>query len=350
MVIGLVLMSLPPSFQSPLSQRSPSPLSADPPASLPAIRPLPPSVYNRIAAEEVVKTPANAVKELLENALDACSTTVTIELGQGGYGLIRVVDNGHGFQTEDLPLACQRFATSKLTRYEDLADGRINTFGFRGEALASISYAATEVTLTTRTAGQPCGYQAYYRAGKMIGPGEPPCPRALAALPGTAVQVTGLFADHQLRRTYATSRASNSLRQILLVATAYACDRPEVAFRMAKLVGRHAHNLLVTRPARSRLERVAQLGPEGLAQHLAGLSVPEIRPNPLAPTLRGGELVVSNPSYGASSAHFTLFVNGRLVQVPALRQALLAAYDPYLPRQLFPISLDRSGSIRRRSM
>src|SRR5207249_1464930 len=118
------------------------------------IQQLPPSVVTKIAAGEVIERPASVAKELLENAVDAVSTRIDVEVEQGGAELIRVVDDGCGIVADDLPLAFASHATSKLATSDDLF--QIQTLGFRGEALASIG-GVSQLTLQSRPAGQPCG-------------------------------------------------------------------------------------------------------------------------------------------------------------------------------------------------
>lgn len=124
--------------------------------STPKIQRLAESVVNRIAAGEVIQRPVSAVKELVENSLDAASTSINLTIKDGGLKLIQVSDDGHGIRREDLPILCERHTTSKLSAFEDLQ--RITSMGFRGEALASMTYVA-HVTVTTITKGQLHGYR-----------------------------------------------------------------------------------------------------------------------------------------------------------------------------------------------
>src|SRR5258708_10320609 len=130
------------------------------------IQQLPPSVITKIAAGEVIERPASVGKELLENAVDAGSTRIDVEVEQGGVELIRVVDNGCGIVADDLPLAFASHATSKLASADDLF--RIGTLGFRGEALASIG-GVGQVTLQSRTANEICGAEITCHGGDLSG-------------------------------------------------------------------------------------------------------------------------------------------------------------------------------------
>ena len=158
---------------------------------MPNIQQLPPHVADLIAAGEVVERPASVVKELVENALDARSSAVVVELRRGGMGLIRVTDNGCGIAPTELPTAFLRHATSKLRGPEDL--GKIGTLGFRGEALAAIS-AVSRVEIQTRRREDPTG------AALRLEGGVPGAVEEAGAPEGTTILVRDLFAAGEFLR------------------------------------------------------------------------------------------------------------------------------------------------------
>ncbi len=148
------------------------------------VKTLPPEIVSKIAAGEVVERPASVVKELVENALDAGSTEIKVEIQDGGRKVIRVTDDGEGMSPEDAVLSLQRYSTSKIERAEDLF--AIRTFGFRGEALSSIA-AVSKMRIVTRKDGQLAGVELRIEGGVFQGSEEIGCPL------GTSVEVRDLF-------------------------------------------------------------------------------------------------------------------------------------------------------------
>src|SRR5512142_1129215 len=164
-----------------------------------AIRALPDRLINQIAAGEVVERPAAALKELLENSLDAGATRIDVDLAGGGIKRIRVVDDGSGIDREDLPLAVARHATSKIASPSDLE--AIATLGFRGEALASIA-AVSRLALTSRSAGRPHAWRIEVDGGSV----SATAPAALAE--GTTVTVQELYYNTPARRKFLRTEAT----------------------------------------------------------------------------------------------------------------------------------------------
>ena len=163
---------------------------------MPKIQQLSPHVANLIAAGEVVERPASAVKELLENAVDAGASKVTIEIRDGGMTFLRVTDNGCGMSPEDARTAFLRHATSKLRTEEDLA--AIGTMGFRGEALAAIA-SVSRIDLMTKTAGSLSGVKLHLEAGRITEEAEAGCPD------GTTILVRDLFYNTPARMKFMKS-------------------------------------------------------------------------------------------------------------------------------------------------
>lgn len=176
---------------------------------------------NRIAAGEVVERPASVAKELLENALDAGATAVTLEIREGGIAYLRVTDNGSGIAPEDCRLAFERHATSKIRSGDDLS--HISTLGFRGEALPSIA-AVARVELTTRVKGAPSGVKLTVEAGQVTGIREAGCPQ------GTTFAIHDLFFNTPVRRKF-LKRPATEAGYVADAVTQLALSRPDIAVR-----------------------------------------------------------------------------------------------------------------------
>ena len=170
---------------------------------MPKIIQLSPHIANLIAAGEVVERPASVIKELLENAVDAGASQITVEIREGGMTFMRVTDNGCGIAPEDAPTAFLRHATSKLRSAEDLA--AISTMGFRGEALAAIA-SVSRIDLLTKTAGSVEGISLHLEGGTITEQSEAGCPD------GTTIIVRDLFFNTPARMKFMKSDATESAR------------------------------------------------------------------------------------------------------------------------------------------
>jgi DNA mismatch repair protein MutL len=291
------------------------------------IRLLNAAAANRIAAGEVVERPASAVKELVENALDAGARRIDVAFADGGRRLIRVKDDGHGIPEDELALALERHATSKLDG-DDLA--RILSFGFRGEALPSLG-AVGRLTLTSRAEGAPAAATIAVRAGVVA----PTRPAALGR--GTIVELEGLFSATPARLKFLRSDRAEA-QAIADAVRRLAMAAPDVGFTLADRSDPEApRELLRLSPEAGDLFDAlgarlrALLGPEFLANALPVESERE------GVTLRGFAALPTF-SRGAAVAQY-LFVNGRPVRDKLFVGALRAAYADLLARDRHPAAV-----------
>ena len=185
------------------------------------IRPLSDNLIGKIAAGEVVERPAAAIKELVENSLDAGATAVTVEIREGGMTYIRVADNGSGIDESDIRMAFERHATSKISREQDL--NAISTLGFRGEALASIA-AVSKITMSTRTKDRDTGLKVQNEGGKITSIQETACPV------GTTVTVNDLFFNVPVRKGF-MKKSGQEASAVHELMTQLLLSRPDVSFR-----------------------------------------------------------------------------------------------------------------------
>ena len=185
------------------------------------IRPLSENLIGKIAAGEVVERPAAAIKELVENSLDAGATAVTVEIQDGGMTSIRVADNGCGIDESDIRMAFERHATSKIAREQDL--NAIATLGFRGEARASIA-AVSRITMITRTADRETGLKIANEGGKILGIQETACPV------GTSITVRDLFFNVPVRKGF-MKKAGQEAAAVHELMTQLLLSRPDISFR-----------------------------------------------------------------------------------------------------------------------
>jgi DNA mismatch repair protein MutL len=276
------------------------------------IRVLPPELATQIAAGEVVERPASAVKELIENAIDAGASRIDVVIEGGGIPRLSVSDDGSGMNDDDARLAIRRHATSKLTSLSDL--NRVVTFGFRGEALPSIA-SVSRFTLRTRTADSEAGIEVTIEGGGA------PTLRPVGMAPGTVVDVRDLFYNVPARRKFLRSTGTESGHVTDVVQSA-ALARPQITFTLER-DGRRVREFL---RAQSREERVAQAVADEELAPCRGERGP-----------LGIEAFLSRPERArAGSQGLAILVNDRPIHDRGLSLTIAQAYGSVLERGRYP--------------
>ena len=283
------------------------------------IRILPPALATRIAAGEVVERPVSVVKELVENSVDAGASQITVETRAGGVELIRVIDDGAGIPSEEVPLAFHRHATSKLDSVEQLDS--VATMGFRGEALPSIA-AVSRVSIQTRPHDETAGYRMALHWGELVESGSEGC------APGTVLEVSQLFGNQPARRKFLRSAQAETSRVQELVSR-YALAFPEIRFRLV-----NDERVSLTTPGNGQ-PREALLAVYG--SQVAGSMLEVHAEDP--ETGYAVEGYVGAPSVSrANRTYMTFFVNRRLIQSRMLAYAVEEAYAGLLQTKRYPVA------------
>ncbi|AVS87791.1 DNA mismatch repair endonuclease MutL [Paracidovorax avenae] len=295
------------------------------------IRDLPDELISQIAAGEVVERPASAVRELVDNALDAGARQVTVRLLAGGVRLIAVEDDGCGIPPEELPVALRRHATSKITNLHDLES--VATMGFRGEALAAIA-SVSEMALLSRTEEQPTAFLLDARSGEL---------RPAARSRGTTVEVKELFFSTPARRKFLKTDATE-LAHCIEAVRRHALARPDVGFAIwheGKLVEQWRATLAA--PAASADGAVDDAALEdALARRLSDVLGEDFLAESIAVRHRSGPVTVTGraglPDAARSRADQQFcYVNGRFVRDKVLTHAARSAYEDVLHGQKQPV-------------
>ena len=282
------------------------------------IHQLPDHLINQIAAGEVVERPASIIKELLENSLDAGASDIRIDLEQGGLDRVRVRDNGRGMVADDLPLALNRHATSKIKSLEELQ--QVMTLGFRGEALPSIA-SVSRLTITSRTADSDDGSRIVYRPDAT--PSQMPAPHP----PGTTVDVQNLFYNVPARRKFMRTPRTEYSRAEAIVKT-LAMAHPTVSFQINHN-GKETFACSAATTDAEQDQRIAKI----LGKDFASAARRIVLDGP-GVSLHGW---IADPSFSRSSGDMQyFFVNHRMIRDKVITHAVKQAYSDLIYHQRFP--------------
>ena len=281
-----------------------------------AIRKLSESVINKIAAGEVIERPASVVKELLENSVDAGATQIEVTIEKGGIEMIRVTDNGCGISKEDLPLAVTSHATSKIVDADDLF--KVGTFGFRGEALASVTE-VSQAMIRSRNADSDCGYELLINGGHAE-PIEPcGCPV------GTSIEIRQLFYNTPVRQKFLKTPQT---------------EKSHIAEAFARVALANPQIQMTLRNNQNTVHQLAAT--ESWRERIGAFYGPEIAENLIAISSQEGDITLSgfviDPSISRSNKRMQyLFLNRRYIRDHSLQHALSEAYRGLLMVGRYPL-------------
>ena len=276
---------------------------------------LPDDLTGKIAAGEVIERPASIVKELMENALDAGASDIVVELEKGGCGSIRIVDNGEGIEAPDVPLAFERFATSKIYRFDDIY--RVRSYGFRGEALPSIA-AVSRVEMITRKGEALAGTRIIVEAGRIVSVVETGCPV------GTSVFVSHIFDAVPVRKKFLKANATEQ-GYCLDVITRMALSHSGVRIKVTM----GSRELLNIPAAGDMSERIKLVMGKDALDHMV-----HVRGEKEFVKVHG---FVSRPEYTrASTKQLYCYVNRRFVRDYLLNHAVMTAYRQLIEAKRYP--------------
>lgn len=276
---------------------------------------LPGHIANLIAAGEVVQRPASVVKELMENAVDAGATEVILIVNDSGRTLIQVIDNGTGMTQEEAKLSFERHATSKIEKAEDLYS--IHTYGFRGEALASVA-ACADVTLKTKKEGAETGTEIHIAESKLISAVQTNCPQ------GCNFAVRNIFYNIPARRKFLKSD-NVEYRQIVAEFIKVALTRTDIEFKFIH----NSKDIYHLAPVPNIKQRIIQVAGKDTAKDLI-----DIQTDTSVISIRG---FVGRPAFAKKNQpNQYFFVNGRFFKSPLLHKAILKAYTNLIPNGTSP--------------
>nr|AEO72330.1 modified MutL [synthetic construct] len=264
---------------------------------------------NRIAAGEVIIRPCNALKELVENSLDANSSSISIHLNKGGLKSLQIIDDGDGIHKEDLRIVCERFTTSKISNHKDIRN--IKTFGFRGEALASISH-VSYLTITSKKRNSPFCYTCNYKDGK---PTQDE-PTVCSGKNGTIIRFDDLFYNMPARLK--TMNPNDEYNKCLEVLQKYAIHYPNVSFTCKKWLN-----------VRCVIQKVYG---RNISKELSTIFLKEKS----IPTFFKCYGLISNPTYNGKKGCYIFFINDRLVESNIIKKSCENQYSNFLAKGNYP--------------